>query len=152
MHFFGLKNYNLQNGKWDKPSITCSVLFELNTTQPKCLIIIYLQLKQFPVSCMGGGTISIWSICVEQLKALNRGQVKEGWHNIGIQLYASDMKFWSSCLCIDVSSVLSFLSLFFILSCFLGWSISWTNIKLVVLWVASVPKGNEVYLLIHDSR
>ena len=23
--------------------------------QPKCLIIIYLQLKQFPVSCMGGG-------------------------------------------------------------------------------------------------
>ena len=62
--------------------------------QPKCLIIIYLQLKQFPVSCMGGGeTISIWSICVEGLKALNRGQVKEGWHNIGIQLYASDMKF-----------------------------------------------------------
>ena len=23
--------------------------------QPKCLILIYLQLKQFPVSCMGGG-------------------------------------------------------------------------------------------------
>ena len=63
--------------------------------QPKCLILIYLQLKQFPVSCMGGGgeIISIWSICVEGLKALNRGQVKEGWHNIGIQLYASDMKF-----------------------------------------------------------
>ena len=63
--------------------------------QPKCLIIIYLQLKQFPVSCMGGGgeRISIWSICVEGLKALNRGQVKKGWHNIGIRLYASDMKF-----------------------------------------------------------
>ena len=41
----------------------------------------------------GGEIISIWSICVEGLKALNRGQVKEGWHNIGIQLYASDMKF-----------------------------------------------------------
>ena len=35
---------------------------------------------------------------MEGLKALNRGQVKKGWHNIGIRLYASDMKFCSSCL------------------------------------------------------
>ena len=53
-----------------------------------------LTIKTISSQLHGGREIiSIWSICVEGLKALNRGQVKEGWHNIGIQLDASDMKF-----------------------------------------------------------